>query len=228
MKYVRSFTFRALCAMGVGALLIAFPDKTTSWLVRTIGVLFLIPGMVSIFAYFRLRTLKTVMQPFFPIIGLGCLMFGLVLIVFSDRLVDYMRYAMGAFLVVAGVGQLVNLIKYRSRQKVGPFFYVVSLLIVLSGLFVLIYQEGVPSLYYNILGVTSIVYGLEELVASIYFRKVRRMMSIVSGEPEVSKVCAQTPADAEPLPEKKEAPEQEVSNESDPSRVIHFNSDHSE
>ena len=50
MKYVRSFTFRALCAMGVGALLIAFPDKTTSWLVRTIGVLFLIPGMVSIFA----------------------------------------------------------------------------------------------------------------------------------------------------------------------------------
>ena len=168
------------------------------------------------------------MQPFFPIIGLGCLMFGLVLIVFSDRLVDYMRYAMGAFLVVAGVGQLVNLIKYRSRQQVGPFFYVVSLLIVLSGLFVMIYQEGVPSLYYNILGVTSIVYGLEELVASIYFRKVRRMMSIVSGEPEVSKVCAQTPADAEPLPEKKEAPEQEVSNESDPSRVIHFNSDHSE
>ena len=58
MKYVRSFTFRALCAMGVGALLIAFPDKTTSWLVRTIGVLFLIPGMVSIFAYFLTSSMR--------------------------------------------------------------------------------------------------------------------------------------------------------------------------
>ena len=168
------------------------------------------------------------MQPFFPIIGLGCLMFGLVLIVFSDRLVDYMRYAMGAFLVIAGVGQLVNLIKYRSRQKVGPFFYVVSLLIVLSGLFVLIYQEGLPNLYYKILGVTSIVYGLEELVASIYFRKVRRMMSIVSGEPEVGKVSAPTPAEGEQLPAKTEVAEPKVSDNADPSRVIHFTNDHSE
>ncbi len=178
MKYVRSLTFRALCAMGVGALLVAFPDKTTSWLVAVVGVLFLIPGIVSIIAYFKMRMAETAMRPLFPIVGTGSLMFGLLLVVFSNRLIEYMFYVLAVFLILAGVCQIVNMLKIKDRTHVGLFFYIVPLLITLAGIFVIVYPKDVLTVFYTILGVTSIVYGVEEMLSAIYFRKVRRLMAV--------------------------------------------------
>ncbi|HCE47748.1 MAG TPA: hypothetical protein DEQ84_03650 [Prevotellaceae bacterium] len=178
MKYVRSLTFRALCAMGVGALLVAFPDKTTSWLVAIVGVLFLIPGLVSVIAYFKMRMTDTAMRPFFPIVGTGSFMFGLLLVAFSDRLVEYMLYVLAVFLVLAGVSQIVNMLKIRHHVHVGVFFYIAPLLITLSGIFVIVYPKEVLAVFYTIVGVTSIIYGIEEMLSAIHFRKVRRLMAM--------------------------------------------------
>ena len=195
MKYVRSLTFRALCAIGVGALLVAFPDKTSSWLVAIVGVLFLIPGLVSIVAYFKMRMTDSTMRPFFPVVGIGSLMFGILLVAFSDLLVEYMLYVLAVFLALAGVGQIVNMLKIKDYTQVGIFFYVVPLLVTLAGIFVIVYPKEVLKMFYTILGVTSIVYGMQEMVSAICFRKVRRLMAMEpkkGQEPEATEKTMET------------------------------------
>lgn len=176
MKYVQSITFRALSALCIGSLLIAFPDKTTTWLVIIIGILFLIPGLISIVAYFNVRNAKESMRPLFPIIGIGSVFFGIILIAFSGIFMDYMKYALAAFLILAGISQLVTLMNLRKWTKVNVFFFIMSLLIALAGLFIIIAAKMIATTVLTVLGSASIVYAIVELISAIRFHNVRRII----------------------------------------------------
>lgn len=178
MKYIQSITFRALSALCIGSLLIAFPDKTTTWLVIIIGILFLVPGLISITAYFRMRSGQESLRPLFPIIGMGSLLFGILLIVFSGALIDYMMFVLAAFLVLAGISQIVTLLKYRGMTEVGKSYYVIPVIITLAGIFILLNIQSVKVYALTIVGAASIVYGVAELVGAVGFRKVRRRMAM--------------------------------------------------
>jgi uncharacterized membrane protein HdeD (DUF308 family) len=180
MKYVQSVTFRALSALCIGSLLIAFPDKTTTWLVIIVGILFLIPGLISIVAYFNVHTSDESMRPLFPIVGIGSVLFGIILIVFSGVFMDYMKYVLAAFLLLAGISQLVTLINLRKWTSVGAFFYIISGLIALTGIFVLIAAQSIATCVLTVLGTGSIVYGIAELISAIRFRNVRRIIALAN------------------------------------------------
>lgn len=67
MKAVNSYIFRAVCALLVGLLLVANPERMTTLMVQVIGGLFLISGLVSIINYFVIRySDKETVKPFFP------------------------------------------------------------------------------------------------------------------------------------------------------------------
>jgi uncharacterized membrane protein HdeD (DUF308 family) len=177
MKYVQSITFRALSALCIGCLLIAFPDKTTAWLVIIIGILFLIPGLISIVAYFNVYSSKESMRPLFPIIGIGSVLFGIILIAFSHIFMDYMKYALAAFLILAGISQLVTLINLRKWTKVNIFFFIMSSLIAFVGLFIIIAAKMIATTVLTILGIASIFYAIVELISAIRFHNVRRIIT---------------------------------------------------
>jgi len=198
MKYVESITFRALSALCIGCLLIAFPDKTTTWLVIIIGILFLVPGLISIVAYFNVRTEKESMRALFPIIGIGSVLFGVILIVFSNVFMDYMKYVLAAFLILAGISQLVTLLNLQKWTKVNVFFFIMSLLITLVGLFIVIAAKLIATNVLTVLGTASIVYGLVELISAIRFHNVRRI--IVSTNKKI--VESASPTDGKPAEQK--------------------------
>ena len=52
-----SYSFlRAVCALVIGLVLVMFPDQAGDYFVITIGVIFLVPSLISIIGYFAQST----------------------------------------------------------------------------------------------------------------------------------------------------------------------------
>ncbi len=211
-RLYRSITLRALSTLLIGALIIAFPLNATKYLVMSIGLLFLVPGVVSMLTYFIHRHKDKVavkkeaeekedeeeekdeesdkkedkknQTPYFPTIGLGSSLFGLLLLAFPSSFKDILVYLLGVFAVVAALVQAVNTYKLGKVYKTSPAMYVISALIGLAGVVVIylnhyvLTTEGiaeqkpelmtVPAL---IAGIALVVYGLSETAYALYFRK---------------------------------------------------------
>lgn len=204
MKYVQSIIFRALSALCVGGLLLAFPDETTRWLVIIIGILFLIPGLVSLAANLRVGGNRDAVRPLFSIVGIGSFFFGVVLILASSSLIPYMKYVLAIFSVLAGIGFLGGMLAMRRYTRVESFFYVVPLLITLAGLFVLLKNTSVTGpdgstsdpVANTTLGIACLVYGVLNLASAIRFRKIRRQLILDAQKKE--SVGETSAADAAP------------------------------
>ena len=126
MKTMNYSIIRCICALVLGVLLVAWPEAAILYLVITIGALFLVPGLFSVFGYLT-RGKQNGMS--FPIAGLGSLLFGLWLMIMPAFFVGILMYVLGAVLVLAGISQIVNLSAARSWTVVPGGFFVVPVLV---------------------------------------------------------------------------------------------------
>ena len=82
---------RCICALVIGVLLVAWPEAAILYLVITIGVLFLVPGLFSLSGYL-IRGKQDGSR--FPIAGLGSLLFGLWLMIMPAFFVGILMYVL--------------------------------------------------------------------------------------------------------------------------------------
>lgn len=222
MKNVQSIIFRGMSFLMVGVLMVAFPaEQVTTWLVRIIGALFLIPGLVSIASYFRAYSSNDSTRLLLPVIGVGSVVLGGVLIAMPGNFIKALMYVLAAALLLAGVSGFMNNLQVRKYNPVGFSFYVVPALMCLVALFIIINPWEAMSIPFLIFGVASIIYGFTELVYAIHFRKVYK---------QVAKGVPAEPAEAEQTSEPAEAPVQEAETvgeapEEDSGNTIDFSQD---
>ena len=118
-----SYSFlRAICALVIGLVLVMFPDQAGDYFVITIGVIFLVPSLISIIGYFAQ---STEMRRRFPIEGVGSLLFGLWLIIMPGFFADLLTFVLGFILVMGGVQQIASLSAARRWMPVPGGFYLV-------------------------------------------------------------------------------------------------------
>ena len=165
-----SYSFlRAICALVIGLVLVMFPDQAGDYFVITIGVIVLVPSLISIIGYFAQ---STEMRSRFPIEGVGSLLFGLWLIIMPGFFADLLTFVLGFILVMGGVQQIASLSAARRWMPVPGGFYVVPVLILLAGLVALFNPTGVRSTAFIIIGISSLVYAASELLN--WFKFTRR------------------------------------------------------
>lgn len=165
-----SYSFlRAICALVIGLVLVVFPDQAGDYLVITIGVIFLVPSLISIIGYFAQNT---EMRRRFPIEGVGSLLFGLWLIIMPGFFADLLTFVLGFILVMGGVQQIASLSAARRWMPVPYGFYTVPVLILIAGLVALFNPTGVRSTAFIIIGISSLVYAASELLN--WFKFTRR------------------------------------------------------
>lgn len=165
-----SYSFlRVICALVIGLVLVMFPDQASDYFVITIGVIFLVPSLISIISYFAQ---SAEMRRRFPIEGVGSLLFGLWLIIMPGFFADLLTFVLGFILVMAGVQQIASLIVARRWMTVSAGFYVVPALILVAGLIALFNPTGVRSTAFIIIGISSLVYAASDLLN--YFKFTRR------------------------------------------------------
>ena len=101
MKTMNYSLIRTVCALIIGLVLVLWPDAAVQYLVITLGVLFLIPGFISIISYFAAKPEQGVSRRF-PIEGTGSLLFGLWLVVMPGFFADVLMFLLGFILILGG------------------------------------------------------------------------------------------------------------------------------
>ncbi len=177
MKTINYSIVRAVCALVLGVLLVAWPDAAIFYLVFVIGILFFVPGVYTVVSYFIKRG-KTKIS--FPVAGLGSLLLGLWLIIMPAFFVGILMYVLGIVLVLAGVTQIINLSSARAWTAVPVGFFVMPVLVLVAGIVVLFNPFTVAALTFIVLGVSCIVCGASDLVHFFCFRQKR-----ASNEPQI-------------------------------------------
>lgn len=175
-----SYSFlRAICALVIGLILVMFPDQAGDYFVITIGIIFLVPSLISIIGYFAQ---SSEVRSRFPIEGVGSLLFGLWLIIMPGFFADLLTFVLGFILVMGGVQQIASLSAARRWMQVPGGFYVVPVLILIAGLIALLNPTGVRSTAFIIIGISSLIYAVSELINWFKFTRRRPKTPITSGK----------------------------------------------
>lgn len=180
MKGINFSFLRIISALIIGLILVLFPDRAGEYFIITIGVVFMIPSLISIIGY--------LVQPAdrrnrFPVEGVGSLLLGVLLIAMSAFFAKFVTIVLGFIVVMSGVQQIASLIIARRWMLVPPAFYVVPVLILIAGIFALVNPTGVQKTAFIIIGVSSLVYALSELVNWSKFTRRRPKTPIAPASP---------------------------------------------
>ncbi|WP_018668366.1 HdeD family acid-resistance protein [Bacteroides gallinarum] len=176
-----SYSFlRIICALVIGLVLVMFPDQASDYFVITIGVIFLVPSLISIIGYYAQGS---EVRRRFPIEGIGSLLFGLWLVIMPGFFADLLTFVLGFILVMGGVQQIASLVAARKWMLVPGGFYVVPVLILIAGLIALFNPTGVRSTAFIIIGVTSLVYAVSELINWFKFTRLRPKTPVADNRP---------------------------------------------
>ena len=170
MKGISNSFLRTICALIIGLVLVMFPNEAGDYFVITIGVVFLIPALLSIIGYFAMTAEE---RRRLPIEGIGSLLFGLWLIIMPGFFADLLTFVLGFILVLGGVQQIASLSAARRWMPVRVGFYIIPVLILIAGLVALFNPTGVRSTAFIIIGITSIVYAVSELINWFTFTRKR-------------------------------------------------------
>ena len=107
----------------------------------------------------------------FPLEGAGSILFGAWLVIMPTFFVNILMYILGALLVIAGIQQLVALISARKWSYVPWGFYIMPILILITGVMILAYPFGAAANTFIVFGIASIFYGASELINWYKFRR---------------------------------------------------------
>ena len=187
MKILQSSIFRALTAIAVGVLLIKFPGDTVTGIVLAIGIMFALSGLISILTYLNARRHTSEytiydaqgrqiagQTPMFPIVGIGSMILGVILALAPDTFISALMYVIGAILILGAVSQFFNIIAARRYGSVSFFYWVCPTLILLSGIYCIVYPMEPLTTALYIMGWLSLFYGIVEAVNSMMFYLIRR------------------------------------------------------
>ena len=176
---MQSALFRAVCSIIVGVLLIQYPGNTVTWITVAIGVLFLLSGVISCVTYFSaVRNASAYKitdgdgrvlyggKPSVPIVGIGSVILGALLVARPALFVEGLMYVLGAILILGAVNQFMVLVSARRLARVPFVFWICPSLVLLVGLYVMLKPMESAELPLVILGWCSLVYGATEIINS--------------------------------------------------------------
>ena len=189
MKIVQSSFFRAICSIIIGVLLLRFPDNTVTWITLAIGIMFLLSGVFSTLAYLNARKntseymitdvegrIISKGKPTFPLVGVGSVILGVLLVTSPSVFVEILMYIMGGILILGALNQFMSLYNARRWGKMAWGFWVSPSLILLAGLYVMFQPMEAAALPMTIIGWCCLLYGASEVVNATKINLKKRGM----------------------------------------------------
>ena len=155
---------RSLCLLVAGVMLLKWKDQALQLLVIMAGVVFLVPGLISVIGYFVRKE-----RGWFPVLGAGSMLLGLVLLCGSKAFVNVVMYILGIVLVFIGLWQIVNYVATRRAAKVSGWLLAAPILVLVTGLIAIVKPFQVATLPLVIIAVGCILSGLNDIVSLVWW-----------------------------------------------------------
>ena len=169
-KLINPFTLRAISAIILGTILLSCPKNAILYVVIATGILFVVPGLISLISYFAFKREESP-EILFLLAGIGSILFGVSLISVPHFFVSVMMYLFGILLLLGGIEQIVTLVRTSKRMTVPMAFYAVPLLIVTAGFIILFNPFKTAETLFILIGITCLTYGIIEFVHWLKFKR---------------------------------------------------------
>lgn len=193
MKVLQISAVRAIIVLVTGFLLVKYREDTMTWMTITVGVLFLISGLVACMVYYfekekvAKKTAKAALQegqqeeedlksPSFPIAGVGSIVLGIILAVMPNTFTTWMVYILSALLILGAVNQFMNLARSRQYARVPVYMWVFPTICMVVAILLISRPIETDALFFTlkVIGWAFMYYGVLEFVLIIRMYLVRK------------------------------------------------------
>ena len=191
MKVLQISAIRAIIVLVTGFLLVRYREETMTWMTITVGILFLLSGLVSCIAYYfekekvAKKTAKAEQQeaqqeeenlksPSFPIAGVGSIALGIILAVMPYTFITWVVYILAALLILGSVNQFMNLARSRQYARVPVYMWLFPTVILAIAILLISKPIETAQLPLLVLGWAFMYYGVLEFILIIRMYLVRK------------------------------------------------------
>lgn len=191
MKVLQISAIRAIIVLVTGFLLVRYREETMTWMTITVGILFLLSGLVSCIAYYfekekvAKKTAKAEQQegqqeeenlksPSFPIAGVGSIALGIILAVMPNTFITWVVYILAALLILGAVNQFMNLARSRQYARVPFYLWLFPTVILVVAILLISKPMEAAALPLLVIGWAFMYYGVLEFALIIRMYLVRR------------------------------------------------------
>ena len=160
---------RALAALAIGIVMVASKTNALNLAVQIIGAFLIASGIVTL-----VTGLKNKANGMFPLMATNTIvdiLLALALFSFPGFFANLLVYLIAFALICFGIFQLVSLGSASRVFGVGVFAFVLPVVVLLSGLFLLANPSFLGTAVGVVAGVALIIYGISELISSWKMRK---------------------------------------------------------
>lgn len=151
----------------LGIILIAQPDAAVKVITTTLGVVFIIVGIIKIVEYFSSKEHNEIIN-YDLIYGIIALVIGLITMIYSNAVEFMFRLMLGIWIIYSGAIRLsfaMKLKKINSSAWVSSL--IIAIIIIIGGIVVAFTQNAVIIA----VGIVTLVYAILDLIESIIFLK---------------------------------------------------------
>jgi len=191
MKVLQISAIRAIIVLVTGFLLVKYREETMTWMTITVGILFLLSGLVSCIAYYfekekvAKNTAKAEQQegqqeeenlksPSFPIAGVGSIVLGIILAVMPNTFITWVVYILAALLILGAINQFMNLARSRQYARVPFYLWLFPTVILVVAILLISKPMEAAALPLLVIGWAFMYYGVLEFALIIRMYLVRR------------------------------------------------------
>ena len=192
MKVLQISAIRAIIVLVTGFLLVRYREETMTWMTITVGILFLLSGLVSCIAYYfekekvAKKTAKAEQQeaqqeeeenlksPSFPIAGVGSIALGIILAVMPNTFITWVVYILAALLILGAVNQFMNLARSRQYARVPVYMWLFPTVILAVAILLISKPIETAQLPLLVLGWAFMYYGVLAFILIIRMSLVRK------------------------------------------------------
>ena len=160
---------RALTALAIGVVMVVSRTNALNLAVQIIAAFLMASGFVSLAVGFKNRQNGT-----FPLMAVNTIVdiiLGLILFMSPGFFANILVFLIAFALIGFAVFQLISLGSANSVFRVGVTAFLLPVLVLVCGLFLLVNPSFIGSAVGIVAGVALIIYGLSELLSSWKMRK---------------------------------------------------------
>lgn len=158
----------------VGVVLVVWPTEVLNYMVKLIGAVFLVIGVVSLILSYQNREERAA-RGLNSFSGIGSIILGIVLWAMAGFFTDMLMWLFGLLLLIAGTGQLVALFSARRMGDLPGMAYVFPILLLIAGLVSFLDPFSAKESLVMFFGAMTIFYGITSLINQYNINKLRKM-----------------------------------------------------
>ena len=161
--------FRALIALVLGVVMIVYNEQAMDLVVKIIAAFLLASGFVSLAVGLRKKNeSSSKLMTFNAVVDV---VIAALLFLFSGSVANLIIYLIGFVVLGFGIFQLIALISANRVSKVGVMAFVMPVLVIGAGAFLLFNPEFIKSSISLFAGIALLIYGVSELLSSWKMKK---------------------------------------------------------